>query len=145
MELSTKQVAIIESPLDSRIFLSGPAGSGKTTVGIERLKLFLQNGCPGHEVLLLFPQRNLSQGYLDALSTLQYPGSSKPTFATYGGLARRGLDLFWPLIKSECPPFAADTPPVFLTLESSLYFLSKIIEPLILEEGYFAPVTIIRA
>ena len=144
MELSTKQLAIIESPLENRIFLSGPAGSGKTTVGIERLKLFLQNGCPGHEILLLFPQRNLSLGYLEALEAIEYPGSSKPAFATFGGLARRGLDLFWPLIKNEYPSFTADTPPIFLTLESSLYFLSKIIEPLLLEKGYFASVTLQR-
>ena len=144
MEFSNKQLQIIESPLDSRIFLSGPAGTGKSTAGIERLKYLLHSGLPGHEILLLFPQRNLSSDYLKTLDSLDFSGSSKPVFATYGGLAKRGIDLFWPLLESNFPNFTGGSPPVFLTLESSLYFLSKLVEPLILEEGYFASVTIQR-
>ena len=144
MEFSNSQLQIIESPLDSRIFLSGPAGTGKSAAGIERLKYLLQSGVPGHEILLLFPQRNLSLGYLETLDSLDFSGSSKPVFATYGGLAKRGIELFWPLLLNNYPHFTGDSPPVFLTLESSLYFLSKLVEPLILEEGYFSSVTIQR-
>ena len=144
MEFSSSQLQIIESPLDSLVFLSGPAGTGKSAAGIERLKYLLQSGLPGHEILLLFPQRNLSLDYLETLDSLDYSGSSKPVFATYGGLARRGLELFWPLLLNNYPSFVGDSPPVFLTLESSLYFLSKLIEPLILEKGYFSSVTIQR-
>jgi len=144
MEFSKNQIQIIESSLNSSGFLSGPAGTGKSTVGIERLRFLLQSGLPGHEILLLFPQRNLSLGYQNALGSLDYSGSSKPVFATFGGLARRGIELFWPLLLNNFPEFTGDSPPVFLTLESSLYFLSKIVEPLILEQGYFASVTIQR-
>ena len=142
MDYSRNQTKIIESPLDSRFFLSGPAGTGKTTAGIERLKYLLQSGVPGHELLLLFPQRNLILGYLNQLDGLDYSGSRKPVFATYGGLARRGIELFWPIFVDNYPEFTGDSPPVFLTLESSLYFMAKLIEPLIIEEGYFTSVTI---
>ena len=144
MELSHSQIQIIESPLDSRTYLSGPAGTGKSAAGIERLKYLLQAGLPGHEILLLFPQRNLSTDYLEALDGGDIPGSSKPVFATYGGLARRGIELFWPIFLKNFPEFSGDSSPVFLTLESSLYFLSKLIEPLILDEGYFSSVIIQR-
>ena len=144
MDLSDNQIQIIESPLDSRTFLSGPAGTGKSTAGIERLKYLLQSGLPGHEILLLFPQRNLSLDYLKALEVMDFSGSSKPVFATFGGLARRGIELFWPLLLDSFPKFSGDSPPVFLTLESTLYFMSKLVEPLIIEEGYFASITIQR-
>ena len=36
-DLSLIQRQIIDSPLDSKLFVSGPAGTGKTTVGVERL------------------------------------------------------------------------------------------------------------
>ncbi len=144
MDFSNSQIQIIESPLDSRTFLSGPAGTGKSTAGIERLKYLLQSDLPGHEILLLFPQRNLSLDYLKTLEVIDFSGSSKPIFATFGGLARRGIELFWPLLLDYFPKFSGDSPPVFLTLESSLYFMSKIVEPLIIEEGYFTSVTIQR-
>jgi hypothetical protein len=144
MELSQSQIQIIESPLNSQTFLSGPAGTGKSSAGIERLKYLLQAGLPGHEILLLFPQRNLSTDYLTALDGLDFSGSSKPVFATYGGLTRRGIELFWPIYLKNFPEFSSESPPVFLTLESSLYFLSKLVEPLILDEGYFSSVTIQR-
>lgn len=144
MEFSSNQIQIIESPLTSRIFLSGPAGTGKSAAGIERLKFLLQSGLPGHEILLLFPQRNLSLDYLESLNSLDFSGSSKPVFATFGGLARRGIELFWPLLLNNNSDFSGDSPPVFLTLESSLYFLSRLVEPLIIEQGYFASVTIQR-
>jgi len=144
MDFSNSQIQIIESPLDSRTFLSGPAGTGKSTAGIERLKYLLQSDLPGHEILLLFPQRNLSLDYLKTLEVIDFSGSSKPIFATFGGLARRGIELFWPLLLDYFPNFSGDSPPVFLTLESSLYFMSKLVEPLIIEEGYFSSVTIQR-
>ena len=144
MEFSNNQLQIIESSHNSQIFLSGPAGTGKSAAGVERLKYLLHSGLPGHEILLLFPQRNLSLDYQETLDSLDYSGSSKPVFATYGGLARRGIELFWPLLLKNNPNFAGDTPPVFLTLESSLYFLSKLVEPLILKKSYFSSVTIQR-
>jgi len=144
MDFSNNQIQIIESPLDSRTFLSGPAGTGKSTAGVERLKYLLQSDLPGHEILLLFPQRNLSLDYLKTLEVIDYSGSSKPVFATFGGLARRGIELFWPVLLDYFPEFSGDTPPVFLTLESSLYFMAKLIEPLIVEEGYFTSVSIQR-
>ena len=38
LTLSLIQRQIIESPLDSRLFVSGVAGTGKTTAGVERVR-----------------------------------------------------------------------------------------------------------
>ena len=60
-----------------------------------------------------------------------------------GGLARRICDLFWP-IAAEAAGFAhPDQPPVFLSLETSQYYMAHLVRPL-LEQGYFESVTMDR-
>ena len=144
MNLNPSQIAIIESEINTSISLSGPAGSGKTTAGIERLRYLVQHEVSGREILLLFPQRNLGSPYQESITSLDFPGNSLPVSVTYGGLARRSIGLFWPLLVEEFSQFSSQAPPVFLTLESTLYFLSRIVEPLILDKGLFSSVTIQR-
>lgn len=144
MNLSKDQISIIEAPVETSIFLSGPAGTGKTTAGINRLNYLVQNDVPGRDILLFFPQRNLSVNYLDSLNSLSFPSTSMPTTATFGGLARRSIELFWPILEEKYSQFDNKTQPVFLTLESSLFFLARLIEPLILDQGYFSSITIQR-
>jgi hypothetical protein len=144
MELSKKQIEIIESSLDSSLFLSGPAGAGKSTTGVERLNFLVRNGIPGNRILLLFPQRTLSVKYQDAINSLAFQANSLPVIATFGGLARRTIELYWPLIATETGFANPKNLPIFLTLESSLYFISQLITPLIIDGGYFSSVTIQR-
>jgi hypothetical protein len=144
MSLSDQQLKVIESPLSSSIFLSGPAGTGKTTAGVNRLNYLLESGVRGQTILLFFPQRNLGSKYQKSISDFSSRGFSLPVFATYGGLARRILDLFWPVVIDNFPALQTALQPTFLTLESSLYFLSRIVEPLINQEGYFSNVVIQR-
>jgi len=42
--LAPDQLAVVERPLASHVFLRGPAGTGKSTTGAERLKYLLSNG-----------------------------------------------------------------------------------------------------
>lgn len=144
MRLSSTQLEVVEAPLDNTIFLNGPAGSGKTTAGTERLNHFLNEGIPGRSILLYFPQRNLGAPYQKTINNYAAGSISLPVFATYGGLARRILSLFWPSVLKAFPRLQTDLPPTFLTLESSQYLLSKVIEPLIESEGYFSAVVIQR-
>ncbi|MBK9778937.1 MAG: UvrD-helicase domain-containing protein [Anaerolineales bacterium] len=65
--LSLNQRQIIESPLDSRLFVSGMAGTGKTTAGVERIRFLLDQGVPADSILLLTPQRTLQEPYLELL------------------------------------------------------------------------------
>jgi hypothetical protein len=137
------QRQIIDSPLDSRLFVTGPAGAGKTTAGVERMRHLLAQGVPGDSILMLTPQRSLQEPYLDLLRSPERGAGGEATPATIGGLARRMCDLFWPLA-GEAAGFAhPDQPPVFLTLETAQYFMARIVRPL-LEMGYFESVTIDR-
>jgi len=142
-DLSLPQHQIIASPLDLKLFVSGPAGMGKTTAGVERMRYLLAQGVPGESILMLTPQRTLQEPYLDLLYSPERGAGGEVTPATIGGLARRMVDLFWP-IAAEAAGFAyPDQPPVFLTLETAQYYMAHLVRPL-LDEGYFESVTIDR-
>ncbi len=141
--LSLLQQRIVDSPLESKLFVHGPAGTGKTTAGVERMRHLLAQGVPGESILMLTPQRTLQEPYLDLLYSPERRAGGEVTPATIGGLARRMCDLFWPLA-GEAAGFARpDQPPVFLTLETAQYYMAHLVRPL-LDEGYFESVTIDR-
>ena len=143
MNLSEEQRQIAEAAAVSKTFLSGPAGCGKTTVGVEHLHLLLATGLPADSMLVLTPQRTLQAPYETALNAPGIGPGGQTTLATVGGLARRMVDLFWPLA-AEAGQFAhPDQPPVFLTLETAQYYMARILRPL-LDQGLFASVTIDR-
>ncbi|NOY98327.1 MAG: hypothetical protein GXP40_03850 [Chloroflexi bacterium] len=142
-ELTPAQTDVVAAPLEAKIFLSGPAGCGKTTVGVARMLGLLEAGVPGASLLVLTPQRTLQEPYQNALRSPEVGAGGQVTLATVGGLARRTVDLFWPLA-AEAAGFAnPDQPPVFLTLETAQYYMAHIVRPL-LEEGYFESLTINR-
>jgi len=142
--LSLPQRQIIESPLDLKLFVSGPAGTGKTTAGVERMRYLLEQGVPGESILMLAAQRSVQEPCLDLLYSSERSAGGEVTSATLGGgLARRVCDLFWP-IAAEAAGFAhPDQPPVFLSLETSQYYMAYIVRPL-LDEGYFESITMDR-
>ena len=143
MELTPSQYGILCASPGGRLFLYGPAGCGKTTVGVERLRGLLGAGKPADSVLILTPQRTLQKPYEVALHTAQLGPGGQVTLATVGGLARRMVDLFWPLA-AEAAGFAHPAqPPVFLTLETAQYYMARLVRPL-MEAGFFASVTIDR-
>lgn len=141
--LTSEQQSVIESPLDKKIFLSGPAGTGKTTVGVERLLYLLENGVPGKDLLILVPQRTLASPYYEVLHSPSAPAGSLVTILTIGGLAKRMVDLFWPMIAEDVGFEQPDRPPHFLTLETAQYYMAHIVRPR-LSEGFFDNLTIDR-
>jgi hypothetical protein len=137
------QADLIEQPVEHKIFLEGPAGSGKTTVGVERMLALLDMGIPASQILVLVPQRTLASPYYSALRSAKvYPGG-QVNIQTVGGLARRSVELFWPLIAAEAGFSRPELPPSFLTLETALYYMAYLVRPLF-DEGLFDSVTIDR-
>ncbi len=143
MPLTQPQNNTITAPLDARIFLAGPAGNGKTTVGVERMRFLLEQGVPAESILVLTPQRTLQTPYQDLLQSNEIGAGGEVTLATMGGLARRMVDLFWTLAADPAGFARPDEPPIFLTLETAQYYMAHVVRPL-LDEGYFEPLTINR-
>jgi len=141
--LSQAQRHVIESPLDIRLFVSGSAGTGKTTAGVARMRYLLEQGVPADSILMLAPQRTLQEPYFDLLHSPARGAGGEATSATIGGLAKRACDLFWVLAAEEAGFKNPEQPPVFLTLETAQYYMAQVVRPK-LEEGYFQSVTIDR-
>ncbi|MBS1250506.1 MAG: hypothetical protein MAG431_02100 [Chloroflexi bacterium] len=144
LQYTTPQLSIIESPFDAKTFLHGPAMTGKTTAGVERISYLIENGVPAGSILILVPQRTLAEPYRQALYHPDLPAGGLVTTLTVGGLARRSLETFWPLISEESGFAQPDLPPTFLTMESAQYYMAHIVRPFMREEGYFETVTIKR-
>ncbi len=143
MKLDPAQLSVVNAPQDNKTFLSGPAGCGKTTAGVGRLTALLEAGVPANSILVLTPQRTLQGPYETALTAPDVSPGGQVALATVGGLARRMVDLFWPLV-AEIAGFSRPyDPPVFLTLETAQYYMARVVRPL-LDEGFFASVTIDR-
>ncbi len=143
LNLSPEQEDLIRRPIDGRCFLEGPAGTGKTTVGVGRLLHLLYEGVPAESILILVPQRTLAGPYYDVLNRPDLPPGGTASVATLGGLGQRLIDLFWPMIAGEAGFARPDQPPGFLTLETAQYYMAKLVEPLI-EQGYFETVAVDR-
>ncbi len=143
MPLTPAQTSLATAPLDAKLFLSGPAGTGKTTAAVERLLHLMAQGVRADSILLIVPQRTLAMPYYEALS---YPGvvaGGVVSVLTVGGLAQRMVELFWPLAAEQAGFAFPDEPPTFLTLETAQYYMARLVRPL-LDQGYFESVTISR-
>ncbi len=145
LTLSNHQLALMDAAgsADRRVFFHGPAGAGKTTVGVEWLLRLLQADVPARSILVLAPQRTLALPYYAALRRPTVRPGGQVTIATVGGLAQRMVDLFWTLIAEPAGFAHPDQPPTFLTLETAQYYMARLVRPL-LEEGYFETVVIDR-
>jgi hypothetical protein len=126
------------------IFLSGPAGTGKTTLAVRRLVTLLDVGMPGDSILVFAPQRSLLRPYQDELEHADLPPGSRPLLLTLGGLARQMVDLFWPGVAGAAGFAHPTEPPVFLTLETAQYYMARVVDPLMSETGYFEGIHLVR-
>lgn len=141
--LTPFQIELAEGSIQSKIFLEGQAGSGKTTTAVARMSYLLNNGIPASSILLLVPQRTLAAPYQNFLRRAQSLSGEIVSILTIGGLARRMVDLYWPLVSEVTGVASPERPPSFLTLETSLYYMAHLVRPL-LDQGIFESVTIDR-
>ncbi len=86
------QRALLEQPIEQRLFLEGPAGAGKTTAALLRMEQILASGVPGSQLMVLAPQRTLLAAYDRALRQPESLPGGVPTLLTVGGLAQRMVE-----------------------------------------------------
>lgn len=113
MLLTSDQKNLLTSEIRSKIFLQGPGGSGKTTASTQWLKKLIQAGIPPHEILVFVPQRTLAVPYQESLADQSIEANGVINAITLGGLARRMIDTFWPLIGHKVGFTRPNKPPNF--------------------------------
>ena len=121
-----------------KAFLSGPAGTGKTTAGIEYLSEIIESTNDG--VLVYLPQKILAEPYISVL--MEHTTVTVDVF-TIGSLSQEMVELYWPLFAEEVGFSNPYRQPTFLNLEGAQYFVAQVIQPDI-DEGLFESVTISR-
>lgn len=142
MPVDSQQDVVMQT-LNSRVFLQGSAGSGKTTAGVQRMQHLLESGVPAEAILVVVPQRTLGEPYFQALHGPDLPPGGQVTVLTIGGLARRMVDLFWPLVAGPAGFAHHQRKPTFLTIETAQYFMARVVRPL-MDQGYFESLVINR-
>ncbi len=143
LTLTPEQQLIVRAAPTTRLFVSGSAGCGKTTAAVAHLRFLLENGYRADHILVLTPQRTLAEPYTALLHDPALPAGGQVDVVTLGGLARRMVDLFWPLIAAEAGFAHPDQPPTFLTLETAQYYMAHVVAPY-LDEGFFDSITLDR-
>lgn len=119
-------------------YLTGPAGTGKTTYAVNRLRAMLADHVSGHTILVLVPQLTLAGPYRELVRDPGLPGAATVEIMTPSSLVLQTINLFWPLIAAPAGFARPQAKPVFLTIETAQYYLRQAIEPL-LGQGYFDP------
>src|SRR5262245_60251084 len=108
-------------------FLTGPAGTGKTTYAVGRLRELLERGTPANTILVLVPQLTLAPPYRQALAER---GVEAVEIMTMNGLATKMIDLFWPLLATGSLRFGRpQARPIFLNVEATQYYFQQAVEP----------------
>ena len=116
IELTESQKRALEIPVQGGLFIEGPAGTGKSTLALVHLERIVKDN-PHDSILVWVPQRTLASRYFDLIHSLQIQYSGEISLLTLGGLSRRMVDLFWPLVAADAGFGQPDEPPTFLTLE----------------------------
>jgi hypothetical protein len=144
IDFSLEQENVLAAAQRGNTFLSGKAGTGKTSVALQHIIKLVKNGVSGNQILIIIPQRMLAKPYYDLIQSFDLPSGSIPAIATLGGLAQRMITLFWPLVRAQYGFFQKDSPPIFLTLETAQYYLANIADSIIDTSGYFTSLKIKR-
>ncbi len=142
-QLTKPQKSVVESvPRGVKVVL-GPAGTGKTTIGVRRmLRLLTKDKVFANEILVIVPQRALATPYQNAIDDPSLDAGGRITIETIGSLSRKIVDLFFPLIADEAG--LTGSRPTYLSLETAQYHMARVVTPLIDEFAYFDTVAIAR-
>jgi hypothetical protein len=143
-DFSLEQKNVLIAAQRGKTFLTGMAGTGKTSIALQHIIDLVKNGASASQILIIIPQRMLAKPYDDLIQSFDLPSGSIPTMATLGGLAQRMITLFWPLVNAQYDFNQKDSPPVFLTLETAQYYLANVADNIIDASGYFASLKIKR-
>ena len=144
-QLNAKQAALVDLPLDRKIWLEGIAGAGKTTVGAGRALRLLSQGVPAESILIFVPQRSLATPYIDALRDHKLFRGGQVSVHTLGSLSLQMVEMFWFLVAERAGFAHPQDLPNFLSLELVQYFMTRVIEPLVNQRDFFNSVRIERA
>ena len=137
MNLTTKQLAVINLDPGRRIYLTGIAGTGKTTVLEERFAALLEAGEPADSILVLVGDSAHRERFQEVADQSSQPALIDLSITTFYGFAREAVAFFWPMVAPSAGFKNLFRPPLVLTYDMAQTMMWQIIDPM-LKDGYFA-------
>lgn len=138
------QIRAATSGADEKLFLIGAAGTGKTSAALMKIANLLKSRHSAHEIMVIVPQPLLGRSYRQFEAAQSGYTGAKLNVMTYGGIARRALELFWPVVAETIGHHLVRDMPVFLNAEAAQMHLSRVIDPLIEQRQLFAEIKLPR-
>src|SRR5258708_17336696 len=86
--------------LRAKVFLEGPAGTGKTTRAAQYLKALLQAGIAPQRLMVLVPQATYARPYQTAVREVDVKGNSgggMVQIGTLAAMARKAIQAYSPI------------------------------------------------
>jgi hypothetical protein len=115
---------------NTKRFLEGPAGTGKTTYATQYLQSLIEAGIAPDRILILVPQVTLGRPYQLALHTMPVSGG-RAEIRTVAGIARNAIATYWPLVAKPMGFADPNREPVFLNIELAQYFMARLVNPVV--------------
>ena len=116
--------------LNTKTFMEGPAGTGKTTLATRFLLDLLDSGIAPDRVLVLVPQATYGRPYQVAVHDSNVAGG-RVDITTIAGIARRAVETYWPVVAEPMGFAAPDREPIFLNIETAQYYMARVAAPVI--------------
>ncbi len=113
--LDSQQLAVIES--NTTTFLSGPAGTGKTTALEQRLVRLLRDGSLAYDILVLVTETERQASFANVVRQSGLGPYGDLTIITYNQLAMNMIELFWPIIARPAGFADPTRPPTMLSYD----------------------------
>lgn len=126
--------------LDRKLFLEGPAGTGKTTFAIHYLLKLVDEGIPPDRVLVMVPQVTLARPFQLAIHQSSVAGGAV-NIQTLAGIARRVIETHWPLLAGPMGFADPTKEPHFLNIETAQYYMARMVGGA-LDTGVFESVAV---
>lgn len=118
------------------LFLTGRAGTGKTTALQQRLLHLLRSGEPAYTVLVLVGDPTQRDSFSETIRSSDIGSFAELKLVHYSQLAREMVILFWPLVARDAGFAAAFRPPTFLGYDLAQLLMWQTIQPM-LDSGAF--------
>src|SRR5258707_1747370 len=116
--------------LNTKTFMEGPAGTGKTTLATRFLLDLLDSGIAPDRVLVLVPQATYGRPYQVAVHDSNVAGG-RVDITTIAGIARGAVETYWPVVAEPMGFAAPDREPIFLNIETAQYYMARVAAPVI--------------
>jgi hypothetical protein len=135
LDLTVLQQAAVAA--EGRVFLYGPAGTGKTTALRQRLLRLLHEGQSAYTILVLVAEPEHRDAFIEAVHTGGPGPYAELNVTDYTRLARSMVALFWPMVAREAGFDRPYQPPTFLSYDLAQVLMWRVVTPM-LAQGAFA-------